>query len=71
MPYALFEKDDQLSRSFPTRDEVWEHAEDAGLVVEANGKAALEDHYSIKPCMADPIPQAQSDDWQLPKVRAR
>jgi hypothetical protein len=68
MPYALFENDDKLSRSFPTLDEVWEHADIAGLVVDDNGKPRLEDHYSIKPCAADPKQERQVDDWYLSKT---
>ena len=66
MPYALFENDDKLSRSFPTRNEVWEHADIAGLVTDDNGKPTLDDHYTIKPCPADPEPEQDVDDWQLP-----
>jgi hypothetical protein len=69
MPYALFENDDQLSRSFPTEDEVWRHAEHAGLVVDDNGKPTLEDDYTIKPCLADPREADDADDWQLPEPR--
>jgi hypothetical protein len=69
MPYALFEKDDKLSRSFPTLNEVWEHADIAGLVVDDNGEPKLEDHYSIKPCAADPKQEKQADDWHLPMPR--
>ena len=68
MPYALFENDDQLSRSFPTREEVWEHADDAGLVLDDNGKPKLEDHYTIKPCSVEPGPDELTDDWQMPKI---
>jgi hypothetical protein len=68
MPYALFEKDDQLSRSFPTREEVWEHADDAGLVLDDNGKPKLEDHYSIKSCSDEPDQDKPADDWQMPKI---
>jgi hypothetical protein len=32
MPYALFEDDQKLSKEFPTEEEVWAHAEEAGLV---------------------------------------
>jgi hypothetical protein len=68
MPFALFEKDDQLSRSFSTREEVWQHAEDAGLVLDDNGTLKLEDHYTIKPCPADPEQDKRIDDWQMPKI---
>jgi hypothetical protein len=68
MPYALFEKDDQLSRSFPTMEEVWEHADNAGLVLVDNGEPRLEDHYTIKPCSAEPEQDRRTDDWQMPKI---
>jgi hypothetical protein len=68
MPYALFEKDDQLSRSFPTREEVWKHADDAGLVLDDNGEPKLEDHYTIKPCSDEPQQDKLADDWQMPKI---
>jgi hypothetical protein len=55
MPYALFEDDERLTRSFPTRQEVWKAAERAGLVVlGADGELILDDHFEIKPCEADP-----------------
>jgi hypothetical protein len=71
MPYALFENDAQLSRSFPTEAEVWEHADNAGLVVDDNGKLTLEDSYVIKPCAAAPGEQTHGDDWQLPKIKSQ
>ncbi len=55
MPYALFEDDERLTRSFPTRQEVWKAAEHAGLVVPGtDGELILDDHFEIKPCEADP-----------------
>ena len=54
MPYALFEGDEKLTRSFPTREEVWRAAERAGLLVPgADGEMVLDDHFEIKPCEAD------------------
>jgi hypothetical protein len=53
MPYALFEHDEKLSRAFPTEEDVWRHAEEAGLVDVVNGKEVLEDHYAIRACPAD------------------
>jgi hypothetical protein len=40
MPYALFSEGEQISRSFPSEAEVWDHADSAGLVeyVEKEGK---------------------------------
>lgn len=54
MSYALFEDDAKLTRSFPSRQQVWEAAERAGLVVAGDdGKMVLDDHFEIKPCDAD------------------
>jgi hypothetical protein len=73
MPYALFENDDQLSRAFATEAEVWQHADDAGLVSDDNGKPALEDNYVIKPCPAGPAEQPAGDSkretWQMPDIK--
>jgi hypothetical protein len=55
MSYAMFEDDAKLTRSFPSREQVWKAAEQAGLVVpDAHGKMVLEDHFVIKPCEPDP-----------------
>jgi hypothetical protein len=69
MPYALFEDDEKLTRSFPTRQEVWKAAERAGLVVlGTDGGLILDDHFEIKPCEADsgevidPAPTSSSAD---------
>jgi hypothetical protein len=73
MPYALFENDDQLSRSFATEAEAWKHADDAGLVSDDHGKPALEDNYVIKPCPETPVEKTADNKnyverWQLPKL---
>ena len=34
MPYALFDGDIRISRAYPTSDEVWTHAREAGLVID-------------------------------------
>ena len=55
MPYALFEDDERLTRSFSTPEQAWNAAERAGLVVQgADGKMILDDHLEIKPCDIDP-----------------
>jgi hypothetical protein len=61
MPYALFSKDDKLSKAYPTEADVWKHARHSGLVVDAvseEEKAAprpvLDADYEIKPCRPDP-----------------
>lgn len=53
MPYALFEDDAKLSQEFPTQDEAWQHADEAGLVDVVNGKTILEDGYTIQLCSTD------------------
>jgi hypothetical protein len=55
MPYALFEDDERLTRSFATEQEVWAAAERAGLVeTRADGKKVLEDNFKIKFCESSP-----------------
>lgn len=53
MPYVLFEDDQKLSKEFATEEEVWTHAEEAGLVDIVDGKTGLEDGYTIQPCNLD------------------
>jgi hypothetical protein len=68
MPYALFENDDKLSRTFPTEADVWLCAEEAGLVIDVPTKTGtnrvLEDHYVIKSCPAER--DAHGADWIFP-----
>jgi hypothetical protein len=61
MPYALFCKDAQLSKAFPSEADVWKQARHSGLVVDTTSeeeKAAprpvLDNDYEIKPCQAGP-----------------
>jgi hypothetical protein len=59
MPYALFENEFRLSRTFPTASDVWRCAEDCGLVIdEANGRQRLDESYAIRPCPPD-APEAE------------
>lgn len=58
MPYALFSNDEQISQAFPTREAVWAHADEAGLVVDEMSDArtlvrVLDQGYTIKPCPPD------------------
>jgi hypothetical protein len=52
MPYALFSKDQQISKAFATAEEVWDRAETAGLVeyYEKDGRRrrALAEQYRVK-----------------------
>jgi hypothetical protein len=61
MPYALFCKDAQLSKAYPTEADVWKQAVHSGLVVEAvtdEEKAVprpvLDNDYEIRPCRLGP-----------------
>jgi len=66
MPYALFVEEHQISRTLPTATDVWDYADEAGLVVDAliqdsTGKPEriLEQGYSIReaePEEATPLP---------------
>jgi hypothetical protein len=60
MPYALFTKDEQISKAYESEQEVWKQADEAGLVVDAaseeeksHPKRVLDEDYCIKPCPAD------------------
>jgi hypothetical protein len=60
MPYALFENEFRLSRTFPTAADVWRCAEDCGLLVDdADGEQRLDDGYSIKPCAGESADDAE------------
>jgi hypothetical protein len=58
MPYALFDGDTKISKAYPTADEVWAHAREAGLVIdkipeEGGQRHILDQGYQIKPCEAE------------------
>ena len=60
MPYALFCHEAKLSKAYPTEADVWKHARNSGLVVdavsdgeEAAPRLALENDYEIRPCQPD------------------
>jgi hypothetical protein len=64
MAYAVFKDDEKLSRTFPTKEEALEKADEAGLVDTAKGKPVLEDNLTIKPCA--PVAERKGDedlDW--------
>jgi hypothetical protein len=61
MPYALFDDDVKISRTYPTENDVWRHASAAGLVVDSGSgkqnsvvRPVLDSDYQIKPCDPDP-----------------
>ena len=64
MPYALFTNGEKISKTFPTREAVWTHADDAGLVIDVvsddtkASKRVLDQDYTIKACEADAADKA-------------
>ena len=62
MAYALFSDNDKISRTFPTREDVWAHAEEAGLVIDevtddtSPAKRVLDQGYTIQRCPPDDAP---------------
>lgn len=68
MPYALFTNDEQISKAYNTRQEVWQKADEAGLVIEVSPdgddqkpERVLDADYSIKPCPPDSDASLQPD----------
>ena len=69
MAYALFKDGEKLSRTFPTKEETLEKADEAGLVERDDGQPELEDDLKIKPGSADPEPQDEAAlDWTPDKT---
>ncbi|GGI24544.1 hypothetical protein [Bradyrhizobium guangdongense] len=69
MAYALFKDEEKLSRTFPTKEEALEKAEQAGLVEHTEDQPMLEDDLEIKPCAPDPKPHDDADlDWTPDKA---
>jgi len=75
MPYALFTNDEQISKAYHSREEVWKKAEEAGLVVdlpadeeEKKPRQVLDEGYHIQPCQPDqadnPSMAATVEDWE-------
>jgi hypothetical protein len=55
MPYALFEDDEQLTRSFATEQDAFDAAERAGLVETLpDGQKVLEGIFTIRPSQSMP-----------------
>jgi hypothetical protein len=60
MPYALFSNATKVSQLFQTKSEVWQHADESGLIVEVGSREEdpprriLDMGYVIRECAADP-----------------
>lgn len=71
MPYALFDRDTQIDRAFPTEKEAWEHALTSGLVLdvpvadEAGGQVLPAGYHMKQIADADTFDPAP--EWKLPK----
>ncbi|QOZ26502.1 hypothetical protein [Bradyrhizobium sp. CCBAU 51753] len=71
MPYALFDRDKQIDRAFPTEKQAWEHALISGLVLdvpvadEAGGQV-LPAGYHMKQIPDDEVFEL-APAWKLPK----
>jgi hypothetical protein len=71
MPYALFEKDDKMSRAFATKEKVLKKADEAGLVDSVDGTLVLENDLSIRQCAAEPEQGTDEElDW-APGITSR
>ncbi len=69
MAYALFKDGEKVSRTFPTKEEALEKADEAGLVEQAEGEKVLDDDLKIRPCPADPEPRDDAElDWTPDKA---
>ncbi len=61
MPYALFSNSIKVSKAFPNKSDVWQHAAESGLVMEVGlgeedpPRRLLDMGYAIHACAADPI----------------
>ncbi|MCS3450262.1 MULTISPECIES: hypothetical protein [Bradyrhizobium] len=71
MPYALFDRDKQIDKAFPTEKQAWEHALVSGLVFdvpvadEAPGQV-LPAGYHMKQIPGDSEVCEPAPEWKLP-----
>jgi len=66
MAYAVFRDDDKMGRTFSTREEALEKADEAGLVETTDGESVLEDDLVIKPCPPDNDTRSNDElDWAM------
>jgi ArsR family metal-binding transcriptional regulator len=69
MAYAVFNDEEKLSRTSPTKETTLEKADEAGLVDTVQGKPVLEDNLTIKPCAPDHERKGDEDlDWTPDKA---
>jgi hypothetical protein len=64
MAYAVFQDEEKLSRTFPTKEQALKKADQAGLVENTDGEPVLEQDLQIKQCPSDPGGPSEEDlDW--------
>ena len=76
MPFALFDGETKISKAYPTAEEVWSHAKEAGLVIDKLPKEAGQSHvldqgYEIKPCEADPSEDPKKNERAAERLADR
>jgi hypothetical protein len=66
MPYALFEDEERLTRSFATMQQAWDAAERAGLVeTTPAGNKRLDIHLEIRACIDAPEDDETDFDFRI------
>jgi hypothetical protein len=76
MPYALFDGDTKISKAYPTADEVWAHAREAGLVIdkipeESGQQHILDQGYQIRACEPDSGEDPKKNERKAEKFAER
>lgn len=67
MPYALFSSSAKVSKAFPNKSDVWQHAAESGLVQEVGlgeedpPRRILDMGYDIHECAPDPVETSHAD----------
>jgi hypothetical protein len=66
MSYALFSNSVKVSKAFPNKSDVWQHAADSGLVMEVGlgeedpPRRILDMGYAIHECAPDPVDKSRA-----------
>ena len=66
MPYALFSNSVKVSKAFPSKSDVWQHAAETGLVMEVGlgeddpPRRVLDMGYAIHACAADAVEKSDA-----------
>jgi hypothetical protein len=66
MSYALFSNSVKVSKSFPSKSDVWQHAAESGLVMEVGlgeedpPRRLLDMDYAIHACAADAVERSDA-----------